>query len=67
MCKNISFYNSSHANIASAGPRLITITDDAKAGEPCRQRFLPSTFTLQINTRLLNTYSENAWLEILTH
>ncbi len=63
----ISFYNSSHANIASAGPRLITITNDAKAGEPCRQRFLPSTFTLQINTRFLNTYSENDWLEILTN
>ena len=63
----ISFYNSSHDNIVGGGPKLITITDDAKAGEPCRQRFLPSTFTLHINTRFLNTYSENDYLEILTN
>ena len=67
LLRYISFYNSSSSFIAKAYPNSVALTDDAQAGDSCRQRFLPTSFILQINTRLLNTYSENAWLEILTH
>lgn len=67
LLSRISFWHSSSNFIAQASPTSIALTDDAQAGEPCRQRFLPTSFTLQVNSRLLNTYSENDWLEILTH
>lgn len=63
----IYFYNSSSSNICNAYPISIALTDDAQAGEPCRQRFLPTSFALSVNTRLINAYSENDWLELFTN
>ncbi len=64
----VNFYYSSSSVIASCGPVLLALTDDAhNALEPCRQRWMPLTFRLNINTNYINTYSDNDWIEILSH